>query len=208
MERAKAVPTSGLAASRAAPSLWARRPARCATCARADGCAESIARSSASSASRSFPSLSSLRASSTGGESYHYLPAPRAAGKSVRRMASWFVFFALSGFCGLLYETLWLRLSMAEFGVTSPSLAITLSVFMGGLALGSWLVSRAAGKLSALDARGATRAYALAELGIAALAFPAPWLLRSGGALLSSVLAGRGPAAWYAAAFAWQGLVL
>src|SRR5438132_6399224 len=123
-------------------------------------------------------------------------------------MASWFVFFALSGFCGLLYETLWLRLSMAEFGVTSPSLAITLSVFMGGLALGSWLVSRAAGKLSALDARGATRAYALAELGIAALAFPAPWLLRAGGALLSSVLAGRGPVAWYAAAFAWQGLVL
>jgi spermidine synthase len=119
-------------------------------------------------------------------------------------MNIWFAFFALSGFCGLLYETLWLRLSMAQFGVTSPSLSIVVSVFMAGMALGAWLVSKAAPRLSRLDARGAMRAYAAAELGIALLSLPVPFLLRTGGAVLTSLLAGHGATAWYAAALVWQ----
>ncbi|HUJ24950.1 MAG TPA: fused MFS/spermidine synthase [Myxococcales bacterium] len=123
-------------------------------------------------------------------------------------MAPWFVWFALSGFCSLLYETLWLRLSMAQFGVTSPALAILLSVFMAGLALGSWLVSRSSERLARLDPGRGMRAYAFTELGIAVLALPAPWLLRAGGSLLASALAGKGAVAWYAAALGWQALVL
>ena len=44
-----------------------------------------------------------------------------------------FIFFFLSGFCSILYEVIWLRLSMAQFGVTSAMVSIVLSIFMAGL---------------------------------------------------------------------------
>ena len=53
-------------------------------------------------------------------------------------MLWYFVFFFISGFCSVLYELVWLRLSMAQFGVTSAMVSIVLSVFMAGLGLGSW----------------------------------------------------------------------
>ncbi len=48
-----------------------------------------------------------------------------------------FAFFFVSGFCSLVYEVVWLRLSMARFGVTTPMVSIVLSVFMAGLGLAS-----------------------------------------------------------------------
>jgi hypothetical protein len=37
-------------------------------------------------------------------------------------MRRWlFVFFLVSGFSSLVYEVVWIRLSMAAFGVTTPS---------------------------------------------------------------------------------------
>src|SRR6267378_7052681 len=66
--------------------------------------------------------------------------------QSIRKRAfvSWyFVFFFISGFCSVLYELVWLRLAMAQFGVTTAMVSIVLSVFMAGLGLGSW----ASGKL-------------------------------------------------------------
>jgi len=53
-------------------------------------------------------------------------------------MTYFFVFFFVSGFCSILYEIVWLRLSMAQFGVTSALVSIVLSMFMAGLGLGSW----------------------------------------------------------------------
>jgi len=45
----------------------------------------------------------------------------------------WFyAFFFVSGFCGILYELVWLRLAMARFGVTTVLTATFLSVFMAG----------------------------------------------------------------------------
>src|SRR5271156_4723712 len=56
-----------------------------------------------------------------------------------RTFLSWyFFFFFFSGFCTVLYELVWLRLSMAQFGVTTALVSIVLSVFMAGLGLGSW----------------------------------------------------------------------
>jgi len=56
---------------------------------------------------------------------------------------SWyFIFFFISGFCSVLYELIWLRLSMAQFGVTTAMVSIVLSVFMAGLGLGSWASGR------------------------------------------------------------------
>jgi len=53
-------------------------------------------------------------------------------------MGWFFAFFFLSGFCSILYELVWLRLTMAEFGVTTALTSIVLSMFMAGLGAGSW----------------------------------------------------------------------
>jgi predicted membrane-bound spermidine synthase len=123
-------------------------------------------------------------------------------------MRRYFPFFLASGFCGLVYETIWLRLGMAAFGVTTPALSIIVSIFMGGLALGALLVARAGSPLSALSARQAARAYALCEAAICLLGLPVPALLRVGGQWLGAVLAGKGAAAWYGAELGWTALVL
>jgi spermidine synthase len=77
------------------------------------------------------------------------------------RARVYFSFFLVSGFCSLVYETVWLRLSMAAFGVTTASVSIVVSVFMAGLALGSWLGGRL---VEGQGARRALRMYGLAEL--------------------------------------------
>ena len=51
-------------------------------------------------------------------------------------MGWFFLFFLVSGFCSILYEIVWLRLSMAQFGVTTALVSIVLSMFMAGLGLG------------------------------------------------------------------------
>ena len=49
----------------------------------------------------------------------------------------WFLaFFFVSGFCSLLYELVWMRLAMAQFGVTTAIVSIFLSAFMAGLGAG------------------------------------------------------------------------
>jgi predicted membrane-bound spermidine synthase len=53
-------------------------------------------------------------------------------------MRWFFVFFVVSGFCGLVYEVVWVRLAMASFGVTTALVSIVISMFMAGLGLGSW----------------------------------------------------------------------
>src|SRR5271154_7021305 len=49
----------------------------------------------------------------------------------------YFCFFLVSGFCSILYELIWLRLAMAQFGVTTPMVSIVLSSFMAGIGVGS-----------------------------------------------------------------------
>src|SRR5215831_5822646 len=81
----------------------------------------------------------------------------------ITRHRAYFVFFVISGFCGLVYEVIWLRLAMASFGVTTALLSIVVSVFMGGLGLGCWM----AGHLLRSPARQwgfPLRIYAVAEL--------------------------------------------
>lgn len=49
-----------------------------------------------------------------------------------------FVLFFLSGFCSLLYQVIWIRMAYASFGVITPVLSVIISVFMLGLAIGSY----------------------------------------------------------------------
>src|SRR5437773_11001137 len=87
--------------------------------------------------------------------------------------------FFVSGFCSFVYEVVWLRLAMAQYGVTTPLVSIVLSVFMAGLALGSWgmgrVMRRLEGRVTAL-----VRLYAAAELAIAASADVVPAVLAWG----------------------------
>ena len=75
-----------------------------------------------------------------------------------------FAFFLVSGACSLVYEVIWLRLAMAAFGVTTPLVSIVLSVFMAGLALGSWGGGRLARSRGPGAGVRALSLYALAEL--------------------------------------------
>jgi spermidine synthase len=93
-------------------------------------------------------------------------------------MGWFFAFFFLSGFCSILYELVWLRLSMAEFGVTTALTSIVLSMFMTGMGAGSWgagiLVRRYGHRLRFPP----LRLYALCEflIGCSSLAVPAELL--------------------------------
>jgi len=55
--------------------------------------------------------------------------------------------FLLSGASGLIFETLWMRMLTTTFGATTFALSTVLTVFMGGLALGSYLAGRVADRL-------------------------------------------------------------
>jgi predicted membrane-bound spermidine synthase len=110
----------------------------------------------------------------------------------------WFGFFLVSGFCGLLYEIVWLRLAMAHFGVTTPLVSIVLSIFMGGLALGSWGAGLLMRRLSSRAPSLALGLYAGAEVTIALSAHFVPWLLKVGHDALSGTSAGEwGSASYY-----------
>lgn len=102
-----------------------------------------------------------------------------------------FLMFFVSGFCGLLYQIVWLRLAFASFGVVTPVLSVLISVFMAGLALGSWLGGRSIGPLVRRTGRSALQVYGLVEIGIGVGAFAVPRLFAWGeGALLGSGQAG------------------
>jgi spermidine synthase len=124
-------------------------------------------------------------------------------------IAWFFALFLVSGFCSLVYQVVWLRLAMAQFGVTTPLVSIVVSVFMGGIALGSW----AAGRLSRRGSLGASTSLRLyggleALIGLGGVTVPAALALgrRAVGSL-------SGQATWgslghYTLAGLWITLVL
>jgi spermidine synthase len=99
-------------------------------------------------------------------------------------MKSWkslfFMLFFLSGFCGLLYQVVWLRMAFASFGVITPVLSIVISVFMLGLAIGSWLAGRWVLGLSKKTRQSPLLFYGLVELLIGLGAFAVPFLFHLG----------------------------
>src|ERR1035438_6450536 len=110
------------------------------------------------------------------------MPVPPKQGESTTQDAAiqslnlrWcFGFFVVSGFCGLVYEVVWLRLAMASYGVTTALASIVISMFMAGLGLGSWGAGVLTRRVLAADGRRALRFYSIAELlvGISSLAVP------------------------------------
>jgi len=105
-----------------------------------------------------------------------------------RNMSWYFVFFFFSGFCSILYEVIWLRLAMAQFGVTTAMVSIVLSAFMGGLGLGSWgsgyLIRRYGNRIKFPP----LRLYAITELLIGVSAITVPYFLSLGRQLLQQTI--------------------
>jgi len=77
----------------------------------------------------------------------------------------WFFgFFFVSGLCSILYEIVWLRLAMAQFGVTTAMVSIVLSMFMAGLGIGSWQGGKFIRGYGSRGMFSALRLYAFAEI--------------------------------------------
>jgi len=136
---------------------------------------------------------------------------PEAAESSVgvgpELRSRFFAFFLISGFCSLLYEVIWLRLGMAQFGVTSAMTSIVISVFMAGLGLGSWTAGKLTKRLEMRSSFPRVRAYALTELVIGIGSLVAPFELVAGRKLLEA--AGVSSSfGYYVAAGLWLGVAL
>jgi predicted membrane-bound spermidine synthase len=95
-----------------------------------------------------------------------------------------FALFFISGFCGLLYQVVWVRLAFASFGIITPVISVVISVFMLGLALGSWAGGRAIAPLTRRTEHSAIYFYALTELLIGVGAFAVPRLFAAGETIL------------------------
>ena len=80
----------------------------------------------------------------------------------------YFVIFTISGFSGLIYESIWTHYLKLFLGHAAYAQTLVLAIFMGGMAIGSWLCSRFSGRWSNLLA-----GYAAAEgiIGLCALIF-------------------------------------
>jgi predicted membrane-bound spermidine synthase len=84
------------------------------------------------------------------------------------------ILFFLSGFAGLLYQIVWLRLAFAHFGIITPVLSTVVSVFMLGLGLGAWSAGRWVERRQAAPPLYWLKIYGLIEcfIGFWALAVP------------------------------------
>ena len=121
-------------------------------------------------------------------------------------MTWYFIFFFLSGFCSVLYELIWLRLSMAQFGVTTAMVSIVLSVFMGGLGLGSWAIGSWIRENEPISF-SALRLYAGIELLIGASGILVPYELGLGRSILER-MGSTSSAEYYIVSGAWVAFAL
>lgn len=95
-------------------------------------------------------------------------------------MGWYFGFFLVSGFCSILYELIWLRLAMAQFGVTTAMVSLVLSSFMAGLGTGSWAAGRVVHKYAGKFTKRPLELYAVSEIVIGCSAVVVPLELKAG----------------------------
>ncbi len=93
--------------------------------------------------------------------------------------------FFLSGFAALVYETVWLRQFAIVLGTSQESLAIVLSSYMGGLAVGSIVAGQLANRVTR-----PVWLYGFLELAIAVTAILIPWGIRAAQSMQVALLGG------------------
>ncbi|HEY1659399.1 MAG TPA: MFS transporter [Candidatus Sulfotelmatobacter sp.] len=138
-------------------------------------------------------------------------PSTRATNVPATKGLGWyFAFFFVSGFCSILYELIWLRLAMAQFGVTTAMVSIVLSSFMAGLGIGSWASGALLQKYARRVSSRPLHLYAVTELLIGCSGVIVPLELLGGRYVLehlgsSSSLSSSG---YYLAAGVWVACTL
>ena len=85
-----------------------------------------------------------------------------------------FALFTLSGFTGLIYESVWSHYLKLYLGAAAFAQSFVLAAFMAGLALGAWLASRWSSRLKNLLA---AYGWIEAAIGVAALLFHEAYVL-------------------------------
>ena len=110
----------------------------------------------------------------------------------------YFALFTVSGFAGLIYESIWSHYLKLFLGHAAYAQTLVLALFMGGMAIGAVIASRYSGRWKNLLA-----GYALTEavIGLAALAFHDVFVAATGAAY-TSVLPALGDAS-AASLFKW-----
>jgi len=93
---------------------------------------------------------------------------PSASAPPPWRRTALFALFTVSGFAGLIYESIWSHYLKLFLGHAAYAQTLVLALFMGGMALGAWFASRRCGRWGNL-----LRGYAVVEavIGFAALGF-------------------------------------
>src|SRR6476646_3310854 len=87
--------------------------------------------------------------------------APATTGAALARPVPGWVFFAvfaISGFSGLIYESIWTHYLKLFLGHAAYAQTLVLILFMGGMAIGSWFAARYSKRLTNL-----LLAYAIVE---------------------------------------------
>ena len=94
--------------------------------------------------------------------------AARAPSSRATPLGVYYAIFTLSGFTGLIYESIWSHYLKLLLGHAAYAQTVVLTVFMGGLAVGSWWAGQASSRWSRL-----LLGYALVEaaIGVCALGF-------------------------------------
>lgn len=97
----------------------------------------------------------------------HPATKPRWTGNDTRVRAL-SVIFVVSGFCGLIYESIWSHYLKLFVGHAAYAQTVVLVVFIGGMAIGAWLIGRMAQRI-----RSPLVVYAVVEaaIGVISLLF-------------------------------------
>ena len=100
--------------------------------------------------------------------------APIADGRATQRGAPalFLLLITVSGLAALIYQVAWTRRLSLLLGVSTYAVATVLAAFLGGLALGAWLLGGPIDR-----ARRPLRIYAALEAGTGLLALLFPFLL-------------------------------
>ncbi|NQT61825.1 MAG: fused MFS/spermidine synthase [Candidatus Marinimicrobia bacterium] len=95
------------------------------------------------------------------------------------------VLFLCSGMTGLLYEVIWSRMIVKVIGAAPFAISIVLTVFMGGLGLGSYLAGRYIDQIK--KSSQLLQLYGLMEIGIGIYAFVLKGVIAASQPIFSSI---------------------
>lgn len=95
------------------------------------------------------------------------------------------ILFLFSGMTGLLYEIIWSRMIVKVIGAAPFAISIVLTVFMGGLGLGSYIAGRYIDQIK--KPGQLLQLYGLLEIAIGTCAFILPGLINASQPIFSSI---------------------